>query len=738
MFQEPLPPPRKLLLGREEELARLQQLLVSCENPHIAIIGPGGIGKTALATSLLHHPQIATTFGDSRYFVSCEHITSVTTLLNAIANVLRIPHAERGQSLQSSVLRDLRRSPTLLCLDNFEDPWDAVRGKRQDLELLLSHLDTLPHLAIIITTRVSERPPNMFWNDSEAEDLRPLPEDAAVALFEHFSKCSDPRIRDLIDAVERLPLAIELLSRQVGRDTLDSFMEVWKSEGLKLLDGGAGLDHRLSSVYASIRISLSSLRIARHPSAANVLRLLATLPDGLALPTVKHVQSFLPSTILLQQSLRVLCSASLIYKDSTDRFRVLAPIRQYVEEFIQLDMDSLRALSLAFMTLINDDRLPHRSPHFHTTVRELSNVESMIIHGLPLWEAERAELIHGAVNLTYWQGYVTRPNVELLRVALNHSTTPRLLAECHYALGVTYLRVSYFDAALEAEESLLLAMKLSRDCGDVAMEGMSWVMLGNVHSDLGRWTEAEADLKKAFPLLLQVKNLQGQADLLVTMAWMFWMDGSRRYRDAEGALFHALAVFRQLEHSSAGQSDAHYCLGRLYLKCTRMDDAEMSLLNTLELAQDTNNLGRVASCHVHLGRVYTHQNRHADAEAAFVQAISLFQQTENLKGEAYGRLHLGHLYVALHLHDFDHNIAVLPPTNLGGREDAAGEFSRSQALYERLGFEANGKEEASRCFHFVQLPMLKQSCEAFDPILWEPVTEPYDEWLARIVSWLGP
>ncbi|KAJ7495495.1 hypothetical protein FB451DRAFT_1478361 [Mycena latifolia] len=64
-----LPSKPKIFHGRESELSSLIQAF-SQGIPRIAILGPGGMGKTSLARAVLHHPEITTRYEDNRVFVT--------------------------------------------------------------------------------------------------------------------------------------------------------------------------------------------------------------------------------------------------------------------------------------------------------------------------------------------------------------------------------------------------------------------------------------------------------------------------------------------------------------------------------------------------------------------------------------------------------------------------------------------------------------------------------------------
>lgn len=139
-----LPPVSQIFHGREAELEDVLDCLKQ-DSPRIAILGPGGIGKTCLAIAALHDPRTVENY-QHRYFISCHSSRSYTELVANLAVHLRL---ER-KSTSKILIQHLSASPpTLLVLDNFETPWETPET-RSDVERFLSMLANIHHLALLV------------------------------------------------------------------------------------------------------------------------------------------------------------------------------------------------------------------------------------------------------------------------------------------------------------------------------------------------------------------------------------------------------------------------------------------------------------------------------------------------------------------------------------------------------------------------------------------------------------
>jgi DNA-binding NtrC family response regulator len=98
-----LPASPPIFHGRESELESLVDTLVA-QPASVAILGPGGIGKTTLAMAILHHHSVKEKY-PSRHFISCESASTRDDLLASIGSYLGL---ELSGQLSRAIFSHLR------------------------------------------------------------------------------------------------------------------------------------------------------------------------------------------------------------------------------------------------------------------------------------------------------------------------------------------------------------------------------------------------------------------------------------------------------------------------------------------------------------------------------------------------------------------------------------------------------------------------------------------------------
>jgi len=218
--------PTKLmpLIGREEELARLRELLLGPSVRLVTLLGPGGIGKTHLGLQVA--TEMRERFADGVCFVSLTAISDPRLVVPAIAKELGIREVGEHPVFEQ-VKVALRNRHLLLFLDNFEQ---VLKAAPQLPELLAECL----HLKILVTSRARLHvhgehefpvPPLALPDLTIPADSDTLLQNAAVTLFLHRAQVARPDFRitsinarviaEICVRLDGLPLAIELAAARI-------------------------------------------------------------------------------------------------------------------------------------------------------------------------------------------------------------------------------------------------------------------------------------------------------------------------------------------------------------------------------------------------------------------------------------------------------------------------------------------------------------------------------------------
>lgn len=112
-----VPPVLTRFLGRQQESARLVDLLSRRSVRLVTLIGPGGVGKTRLAIEVAH--RMAGVFAHEICFVELAGLNDGSAVDDAVAAALHLP-TNLGRSSTNAIVDYLRDKTLLLVLDNCE------------------------------------------------------------------------------------------------------------------------------------------------------------------------------------------------------------------------------------------------------------------------------------------------------------------------------------------------------------------------------------------------------------------------------------------------------------------------------------------------------------------------------------------------------------------------------------------------------------------------------------------
>jgi predicted ATPase/DNA-binding SARP family transcriptional activator len=226
-----LPSPSTRLLGREQELRELEELLVDDGVRLVVLVGAGGSGKTRLAVEVAR--RVTGAYANGSRFVELAPVSDAALVVPAVARTLGLERLDADPLEQLAA--ELRARELLLVLDNFEH----VRAAAAELVGLLARA---PHLTLLVTSRAV-----LHVTGEHVYPVEPLQAAAAVELYAERAAAVDRGIDDdeesraVVDAicerVDRLPLAIELAAAHARALTPPELLHRLE-QGLPLLAGG--------------------------------------------------------------------------------------------------------------------------------------------------------------------------------------------------------------------------------------------------------------------------------------------------------------------------------------------------------------------------------------------------------------------------------------------------------------------------------------------------------------------
>jgi Cdc6-like AAA superfamily ATPase len=309
MPREPRSP--QTFFGRDSELAHIIHIIfthIGSRPARIAILGPGGYGKTTLANAVLTHYHIQEHFRDARYFVACESLFSPGALLVEIAKSLGLFDGATDVSWPR-IRTALNTKDCIICFDNFESLWDQDADIRNSVEELLSRVAELQHVSLLITMRGTVRPAQTQWTMPLLPPLTTLEYNAAKRVWEHTTDNYDVFAEELIKAVDYVPLAVSLLAHLAQATSPQLLLKEWHEKHIGFIYTNQA--NKQSNLEYSIQVSLNSGRMRANPCAKELLGILSMLPDGIHMQQVERFKKLFEGINVLS-SLRTLQECSLI------------------------------------------------------------------------------------------------------------------------------------------------------------------------------------------------------------------------------------------------------------------------------------------------------------------------------------------------------------------------------------------------------------------------------------------
>lgn len=324
--------PTTTFVGRERELAALAAALQ--ETRIVALIGPGGIGKSRLATracfDLLH------AYPDGVWFVDLEHAKSETDVWQAIGDAAHLTAADAWEAV---VLQKFATCNSLIVLDTCEH---VLEGAGTAVERLAAR--TQAHVLATSRHRLGNVPAREIHIG--ALDVPPavlstgdsLLRYSAYRLFLERAATVSPAFRvdtqdaqvllQLLHNLDGLPLAIELVASRANVLTLDG-MRKRIAETLRTARGQS--DKRNRTMEAALTWSYGLLS----PVQCELLAALAVFRGTFTADDVDRVCAHVARAIDALLELLDASLVSVVAREDTMRYRLLETTRQFALDKLQ-------------------------------------------------------------------------------------------------------------------------------------------------------------------------------------------------------------------------------------------------------------------------------------------------------------------------------------------------------------------------------------------------------------------
>ncbi|THV05815.1 hypothetical protein K435DRAFT_588558, partial [Dendrothele bispora CBS 962.96] len=303
----------RIFLGRDLLIKEGADYITNIAQAFLAILGPGGIGKTALAQKIIEMESVKEKFKTRSYFIPCDILPNVASLIQGMLQCLRIPAQEgKGQVEMLNDYLHLNTIQMVLVLDNFETLWYS-KEDRAGIQNFLEKLFNFKHVSIVVTMRGPDGPGNIGWYKLGTESgIPPLSADAARDMFfaiagNKFDVSEKTEAVDkLLKELDYVPLAIRLISQRAKTIPPESLLRMWEDGKTSILREGKGDLSRLTSVECSIQLSVNLLNGDEH----DLLSVISFLPNGV-LKWVDNLRKMLPNFENLDTSVAELLDCSL-------------------------------------------------------------------------------------------------------------------------------------------------------------------------------------------------------------------------------------------------------------------------------------------------------------------------------------------------------------------------------------------------------------------------------------------
>lgn len=653
-----VPSPLTRLIGRDEEAAAIQALVLRTDVRLITIVGAPGIGKSRLATHVAE--MVAPTFPDGVWYVPLEPLSDAELVMPAIAKALGVKESA-GQPLLQSLREFLRQRRLVLLLDNFEHVLEAAPA-------VAEILTACPGVKVLATSRAGLHirgewlwpvtPLSAPGNGRQA-NLTEAARFPAVELFVDRARAVQPTFA-LTEAnagdvcricadLDGLPLAIELVAARSRTLSPAELVERLGDRLALLTNGPRDLPPHQRTLRGTIDWSYHLLS----PAEQVVFAWLSVFVGGCSLHAAEEVAGPAELPVPVADAVAALADKNLLrIEDAPDGQRyavMLATIREYALERLagSGDLGAIRQRWAAFYLQLAQAASEQLGGDEQGRWLRQLDAEQHNLRAVLGWYTEHGNVMDALrmIDASWRFWHIRFRQAEGLRwveqvLAMPGHDDEGLRAQV--LCGAGWLAVDQYDRVL-ANSFFTESLTSYRKLGD--QRGMAGALHG-----VGTVAQADGDVAQAAVQFEESLHHYREAGDEEGVAWSLDHIGSATlelggYAQAEQHFAEGLVIFRRLRHEW-GMALALHHLGLCALALGRYTDAQDQFFEALAIFTELDNSWGVAICLLYLGHVALGTSEHNAAAGYFTQALQASEAQADPPGAARALAGLASLAVA--------------------------------------------------------------------------------------------
>ncbi|KAF5356577.1 hypothetical protein D9758_008243 [Tetrapyrgos nigripes] len=631
------PPIPKIFTGRDELVNEGANILCRNGQNHLAILGPGGIGKTSLALKISIQHEVQQRFHKC-HFLPCDILEDHNGLIQGLMKVLGLQMQEgKGQHDILYSYLQVNQNPLLVILDNFETPW-YYKDARIQAKHFIEKIAGFNCVTFIVTMRGMEGPGDIAWKILGESQIPTLSREAAREAFYQISRKiktedNSEKINHLTEQLDCVPLAIKLIAQLAKKIGIEGLSKMWKESKTKVLLEPGTQPGKLTSVEYSIELSVKLL----DDSTKGLLRALSHLPNGV--PHWKQIlNNMLPDVPELELKVFQLLDCSLVL-DKSDALMMLAPVREYICARYSISdffCNQIEVFYVAMTEMISRDAKPDADVELHTL-----NLFKM----LSQYQGQGGQ--EKAAHCLHWMGYMyscqgkytnAAKFLTEARVKFQNINNEYQAVNCLWSIGNVHRMQSRNNEAitmLSEAKTQFQKMDSKRGIADCL-----WG-LGDIYNVQSEYNKARETLSEASVLYQSIGDQNGTANCLGVLGDSYRLQS--KYSQATETLLEA----RVLYHSIGSQLGTARCLWGLcdiYRMQSKYNEAAETLSEANLLYQSIGNQVGTAHCLRSLGDIYRMQSKYSEATETLLEARVLYKSIGSQLGTAHCLWSLGVIY----------------------------------------------------------------------------------------------